>query len=701
MYPQLILIKNPLDLAILREHIASDDIKYVAFDTETTGLTKRDEVIGYSVCASEDKAYYIVLNWWNTVDQRLEYFHDMIEASKDFMWTLQCKQLVMHNGVFDCYMVESYFRVSLIDSLHTDTMILAHLLDENRKVGLKELAKARYGEDSAKEQAEMKASITANGGVLTKDKYELYKADYSLIGKYGAKDALLTYKLFVDMVPELYEQNLDKFFYEDESMPLLRGPTYDLNTTGLQVDVPQLQALKRALEAESLEAKEFIFREIAPHIKERYPGTNKKNLFNIGSNQHLAWLLFGELGLEFDRLTDGGIDLCRKLDMKVPYVRGLKRQFIENIVNMKDQFYTPDATINGKLKKGKKIKEPWGYIAVDNDTLRKLAPKYKWIAKLLEYKKKMKLLSTYIEGIEDKIFYSVIHPSYLQHGTTSGRYSSRTPNFQNLPRDDERIKACMVARPGKVFVSSDYSQLEPRIFAFTSQDERLMAVFNDNKADFYSVIGMDVYNLIDCTPQKEGSPNAFGVKYKRYRDWAKTIALAATYGASARQLMKTTGKSQDDTQMDIDNYFDSFPKVKDMMLESHKLAKTNGFVTNYFGRQRRMPQAKFIDMNLSHSELPYEDRNLLNLAVNHRIQSTGASLINRAAIAFHNNTKTAGINCKIVSQIHDELVIECNEQDAENVSLLLQDAMENTNKLPGIALEAIPRISKNLSKKIK
>lgn len=699
MYPQLILIKNPLDLALLLKYTRDKD--FIALDSETTGLTKRDEIIGFSVCGTEDVAYYIVLSYWDKEKQALTYLPGMREASKSFLESLKTKKLIGHNFVFDAYMIESYFKVSLMDSCHTDTMVLAHLLDENRKVGLKELAKVRYGEDSAKEQAEMKASILSNGGTLTKDKYELYKADCDLIGKYGAKDAWLTYKLFLDMVPELYEQNLDKFFYDEESMPLLRGPTYDLNTTGLQVDTEQLQSLKRALEAESLEAKEFIFREIAPYIKERYPGTSKKNQFNIGSNQHLAWLLFGELSLEFGRLTDGGIDLCHKLDMKIPYIRSAKREFIENIVNMKDQNYTPDSIVNGKLKKGKKIKDPWGYIAVDSDTLKKLAPKHKWVAKLLEYKKKMKLLSTYIEGIEDKIFYSVIHPSYLQHGTTSGRYSCRNPNFQNLPRDDERIKACMVARPGKVFVSSDYSQLEPRIFAFTSQDERLMAVFNDNTTDFYSVIGMGVYNITDCTPQKEGSPNAFGVKYKKYRDWAKTLALAVTYGASARQLMKTTGKSQDDTQMDIDNYFDSFPKVKDMMLEAHKLAKTNGFVTNYFGRQRRMPQAKFIDMDTAHSDLPYEDRNLLNLAVNHRIQSTGASLINRAAIAFYNNTKQAGIYCKIVSQIHDELVIECNEQDAEDVCLLLQDAMENTNKLPGIALEAIPRISKNLSKKIK
>ena len=118
-------------------------------------------------------------------------------------------------------MVEAYFKIRLIESLHTDTMILAHLLNENRRVGLKELAASMYGEDSTLEAKDMKESVAKNGGLLTKANYEMYKADSQLMGKYGAKDAWITYKLFLDLVPELYKQKLDKFFYEEESMPLL------------------------------------------------------------------------------------------------------------------------------------------------------------------------------------------------------------------------------------------------------------------------------------------------------------------------------------------------------------------------------------------------------------------------------------------------------------------------------------------------
>jgi DNA polymerase I len=687
MQPQLILIDDAIRLNELGGYLADKD--FVAFDIETTGLTSRHEVIGFSVCAEEDKAYYVILSQWQ--DGKLK-SNDLNDAAVRILNILKTKSLICHNGVFDCAMIESYFKIRLIDSLHTDTMVLAHLLNENRRVGLKELAKEYFGVDSVKEAEEMKASVAANGGSLTKANYEMFKADGALMGKYGAKDAWLTYKLFYILVQDLYDQELDKFFYEDESMPLLKGPTYDLNTTGLQVDTKRLAALKKQLEAECLEAKAFVYQEIANYIKD-------KPKFNVGSSSQLAWLLFGKLELEFSTLTKEGKKVCKQVYGKLPYTFTAKRDFIELCLQSVGNIYQLEGKVNGKTVRAKKVKEPWSYIACDKATLKKLAPKHKWVDRLLEYQRKMKILSTYVEGLEERVQYGVIHPSFLQHGTTSGRYSSRNPNFQNLPRDDKRIKECIIARPNKAFVGADYSQLEPRVFAYTSQDKSLMEAFRGTD-DFYSVIGMRVYAKYDCTPHKEGSPNAFGIKYKKLRDLSKVIALASTYGATAHQLAPTTGKSIDDTAQDIATYFEQFPDVAKMMQDSHKMAKRDGQVTNLFGRPRRIPEAKRIEKlygPLDHAELPYEARQLLNLAVNHRIQSTGASIVNRAAIAFFRNVKFAGIDCKIVCQVHDSLVVECNEADAENVALLLQDAMENTTILEGISLEAVPKIGKNLA----
>ncbi len=697
---QLIVIDKPSDIRNLHETLLNFDV--IAYDCETTGLHKSAEVIGISVCAEEDKAYYIILSYWDPLQNRLQYLVENFVETKKLLETLRTKKLIMHNAIYDCQMAQSYFKVSLIEALHTDTMILAHLLNENRRVGLKELAKEYFGETSVEEAALMKASVIANGGEVTKSNYQMYKADPQLMGKYGAKDALLTLKLFYTLVPELFEQNLDKFFYEDESMPLLKGPTYQLNTTGLKLDVQGLNSLKKQLEAECLEAKEFIFNEITPFIKDKYPGTNKKNVFNIGSSSQLSWLCFGELNLEFSTLTKEGKTVCKYLLGKLPYTIGDKRKFItacKEAVEKEDLYKLP-YTLNGKLVKGKKVKEPWSYLACDKKTLKKYEKSHNWIARLLEYQRKTKLLTTYIDGIQERLEYGVIYPSFLQHGTTSGRYSSRNPNLQNLPRDDSRIKQCFISRPGKSFVSADYSQLEPRVFSYVSNDSNLLEAFKSSE-DFYSVIGMRVYGKFDCTPHKDGSDEAFGIKYKKLRDLSKVIALASTYGATAHQLASTTGKSIEDTQDDIDEYFNQFPGVAKMMLNSHALAKKQGFVTNIFGRPRRIPEAmqlKKMYGNAQHKDLPYEARKLLNLAVNHTIQSTGASIVNRAMIRFYNDCKELDINCQIVSQIHDEIVIECNDNDAENVSLLLQNAMETTTALETIELEAIPRITKNLAK---
>ncbi len=694
LQPQLIVVDTVEGINSLIQYLK--DFEYISYDCETTGLSASDTIIGFSVCAEETKAFYVILHKFTQSDGLIPVLDKTPEVT-ELIFSIAGKNVICHNAIFDCMMAEAYFKVRLINSIHTDTMVLAHLLDENRRVGLKELGASMYGETSTLEAAEMKASVAKNGGSLTKANYEMYKADSQLMAKYGAKDAWLTYRLFTDLVPELYAQGLEDFFYRDESMPLLRGATYELNTTGLQVDIEAMSTLKKQLQAECAEAKAFIYQEIEPYVKDKYPGGKKT--FNIGASQQLSWLLFGQLELEFGTLTKGGKTACKAMGIKLPYTPSAKRDFIVSSLRQTGMISQPEAVINGKTVKVKKFKEPWAYIAADKRTLQKLAPRFKWIERLLEYQRKMKILTTYVKGIESRIQYEIIHPSFLQHGTTSGRYSSRNPNFQNLPRDDKRIKSCIVSRRGKVFVGADYSQLEPRVFAYFSGDKRLLASF-EGRYDFYSVIGMEVYGKVDCTPQKDGHTEAFGLKYKKLRDLSKVVALASTYGATAHQLAPTTGKSIEETQKDIDAYFEKFPGVAQMMLNSHKTVKETGMVKNLFGRPRRIPEAKKLTKlygNQKHADLPYDARNMLNLAVNHVIQSTGASIINRAAITFNNNCKAAGIDCKMVVQVHDSLVIECNESDAESVSLLLQHAMEETVQLEGIRLEAIPRIGKNLA----
>lgn len=707
---KLIVIKTLVELYALEEYLL--DKEYVAFDSETTGIDKDSEIIGFSIAAEVDVGYYVVLSYWDVAQQKLIYLETNSYALT-FLDGLIYKKLIMQSATFDCFVVKNNFGIDLMPSVAHDTLIGGHLLNENRLNGLKERGVELYGEDAKKEQAAMKASVAANGGVLTKDLYELYKADCDLIAKYGAKDAILTLKIFYNDVPLILEQGLDKFFYDEESMPLLRGPTYELNTTGLQVDPQKLQKLREVLETELIEDKAFIHKEILPYVKDKYPGTKKSNTFNIGAPQQMSWLLYAQMREEFHSLTDSGRALCKALSIPIPYTFNKKQGFIKQLEqNLGRVWNVPVMNPKtGKTPKPKKVEEFWKYLSADNESLGKLANKYKWVATHLHHSKSSKLLNTYVDGIQRKAKYNIIRPSFLQHGTTSGRYSCRNPNFQNLPREDKRIKACIISRPGMVFVGADYSQLEPRVFASFSKDERLLKCFKDGD-DFYSVIGAEVFNKNDCTLKKDDSPNSFPVKYKKLRDVAKVIALATPYGTLAPQMRSEMAKKAgqfrtiDECQEIIDNYFDSYPSVKQLMLSSHTQAKAHGIVYNLFGRPRRIPEALNIPQvygKSSHSKLPAAIRNLLNLAMNHPIQSTGASIMNRAAIACYESCRElesldpAWKEVKLVMQVHDELILEGPEHLSDDMVLVLKHSMENTTILPGVDLIAEPKVARNLA----
>lgn len=699
---KLVTIRTLDELTALRGYLADKD--YVAYDTETTGLDKDSTIIGFSVCAEEELAFYVILHYWDTEKKQLLPL-ETTQQAKEVIQDLTGKNLIMHNALFDCWLTESNFKINLMPSVHTDTMILAHLLDENRKVGLKDLGTFYFGETATTEAKEMRASIIRNGGQITKANYELYKADADLIALYGAKDTILTLKIFNVMVPELFEQGLDSFFYDDECMPLLRGPTYDMNTTGLRVDTDALASLKGTLEAECLDDTAFIYKEIEPLVRDKYPGTNKCNTFNIAASQQLAWLLFERLENHFVALTDEGRALCKHFGIKLPYSYAAKREFIQTVQTHKGEVYNPGWNKKTKkMGKPRKIGDYWKYLAVGKKTFAQYRTRYKWLARIEEHAKKQKLLKTYVLGIQTRMKYGIVRPDFKQIGTTSGRYSCKNPNFQNLPRDDKRIKKCIIARHGKVFVGADYSQLEPRTFASMSQDPTLMKCFADGD-DFYSVVGaptFDVYNV----PLKKSQRGSFAEKYPKLRDASKVFTLASVYGANAFQLAPTLDKTIDETQEIIERYFARFPDVKRFQLTSHALAKRDGQVTNLFGRPRRMPEAKGIAEiygDTPYEELPYNIRNILNLAVNHRVQSTAASIMNRAAIAFCDDRDVRAKEnplwkeVKLVLQVHDQIVVECPKDLADVVVDLMRDKMQNTVTLPGVDLVADPSISTDLA----
>lgn len=751
MEQNLLIVEDLETLQFVKDYISNPEFEYVAYDTETTGVGKEAEIIGFSLAAEESIGIYVVLSYWEstvkhdeckqcpapmfkkdgtlkkaakckvcknekvitTHSGKMHYLPEMKAAAKEIIETLKTKKLIMHNAPFDCEMTNRDFKIELMPSVHTDTLPLARLLNENESGALKEIGYRLFGESAKKEQAEMKASVIQNGGTWSegpKGVKEMYKADKDLLGMYAAKDAILTLKIFYELIPQLFEEGLDKFFYEDESMPLLRGPTYEMNTTGLRVDTDRLTKLRSELDDECQRLKSEIFEAIYDKVKDKYPDKTGPKAFNIGASQQMAWLMFIRLGNEFSKLTDGGRDLAKRLLEKVPYNAAAKRAFIKAIHDerhrLEEEMLTETNETSLKIMR-KQANKMWPekYLKCDKDTLVDFAKKYDWVVKLLKYSNYKKLRSTYCDNILSKQRYAIIHPSFHQSGTTSGRYSSSDPNFQNLPRDDKRIKSCIISRPGKVFVGADYSQLEPRCFASTSQDPALMSCFEKGQ-DFYSVVGIPIFKDFSYSAYKK-DPNSWAVKQEHKRQIAKAFALATPYGTTsfqqAEKLRDQEGNrlTHQECQAIIDAYVEAYPLVHKMMVDSHQMVMRDGAVYNLFGRPRRIPEAKRLlkiyGPNACHEDMPYEHRSLLNLSMNHRVQSTAASIVNRAAIAFYKRMRELNIDASLILQVHDELVAECWEKDKEIVARELKHAMENTNTLPGVKLVAEPKIAKNLA----
>jgi DNA polymerase-1 len=320
----------------------------------------------------------------------------------------------------------------------------------------------------------------------------------------------------------------------------------------------------------------------------------------------------------------------------------------------------------------------------------------------------------------------IYYPSFKQHGTTSGRYSS---DFQQLPRPkdedseehplvkkyNDTIRELVISPSGYVFIDDDYESLEPRCFADDAMDEPLIKIFTDN-LDMYSVIAIMAQGIADASADKK-APNFLKKKYPQIRQDAKAYALGIRYGMKAYKLAKSLNISEDEAEVIIKRYFKAFPKLKAQMDRYLKEVKTTGKVTSKFGRVRHLPRAKEIyekfgdaildfrnlkkisyKTGVSYQELRVirkEYNNLLNNALNFPIQSAATSVVNRAAVAMTKEFMAKGLDAWVSLQVHDQLVATCREDQIDIAKPVVQYCMENTTLL-AMPLVAKPEVAKNL-----
>jgi len=294
------------------------------------------------------------------------------------------------------------------------------------------------------------------------------------------------------------------------------------------------------------------------------------------------------------------------------------------------------------LKKSRKTNEP----SVDSEVLEKYAEKYNskeadWI---LKYRYYAKILATFVPALEPDDE-GLIHPHFHQVGTTSGRFSSSEPNFQNIPKGDEfDIRDCIEAPRGYTFVGADYSQMELRLAAHFSQDNNMMDAFLNGK------------DIHDKTKQSVGCS----------RTEAKVLNFGILYGMGTNTLAKNLGCSRMEANQFLVNYRKSYPSLQFYMNNIRQEAAKNGYLTLLFGRKRHMP-TNFED---------YDDwykMGILRSISNAVIQGGGAMIIKKAMVLM--NEKLKDYDAHIIAQIHDEVIVMCKKQDAEKVKIIVEKCM--------------------------
>lgn len=314
------------------------------------------------------------------------------------------------------------------------------------------------------------------------------------------------------------------------------------------------------------------------------------------------------------------------------------------------------------LKAKKKTKN--GY-STSEEVLNSLIDDNPIIEKILEYRGLMKLNSTYVDGLIPYINKKTgrIHSYFHQTITATGRISSTNPNLQNIPARDEfgkNIKKAFKPEKGYVYIDADYSQVELRVLAHISGDENMIKAFN-NDEDIHREVASKVFDV----PFEEVT--------KEQRSRAKAVNFGIVYGITSFGLAKQIGASRKQAQEYIDNYLEKYSGIKAFMEESVEMAKQNGYVETLFGRRRNVPELK--SSNFMMREFGKR------VAMNTPIQGTAADIMKIAMNNVYKELKAKNIDAKLILQVHDELLIEASEKDAEETKNILKNCMENAMKL--------------------
>jgi len=327
---------------------------------------------------------------------------------------------------------------------------------------------------------------------------------------------------------------------------------------------------------------------------------------------------------------------------------------------------------------GKKKKS--GHYSTDHSTLEKLSPLHPIPELVLEHRKLAKLISTYLEPIQEKTDDdNRLHTTFVVTHAATGRLASRDPNLQNIPvRTDEgrKIRTLFPAKDGYTLISLDYSQVELRILAALSEDPELITAFK-NGEDIHRKTASAIFNIF---------PEMVDSEMRRH---AKAVNFGIIYGMQAFKLSQDVGVQISFAKEYIEQYFNYYKRVKTFIDSTVEKCKKLGYTETMFGRRRYVPEIKHKNKNLQ--------RGGERVAVNTVIQGTAADIIKLGTIKIHNLIRKENLDAKIILQIHDELIIEVKESEAEKLAPIFGKMMKNAVENFKVPLEVNHSIGKKWS----
>ena len=468
---------------------------------------------------------------------------------------------------------------------------------------------------------------------------------------------------------------------------------YDLNPTESKYTIENLSIEYLNIYLDEYLEKHGVSKEKNKQL-DLFASNNDENNYDVVKNDLYSYLISRICETTYSKLKEENLlDLFNNIEMPLVKVLGemqfngmpIEKEEIvsfgnklkEQIESVKQDIYMSvgeEFNINSTQQLGKilfeKLKLPvykktkTGY-STDSEILEKLLNEHPVIEKILEYRSLVKLNSTYVEGLIPYINPTTqrIHSYFHQTITATGRISSTEPNLQNIPtrvEQGKQIRKAFNTKEGRIFIDADYSQIELRVLAHISKDEHMIDAFK-NDEDIHKQAASKVLGI----PIEEVT--------KEQRSAAKAVNFGIVYGISDYGLAQQLGINNKKAKEYINQYLEKYSGVKEFMDSIVEKAKNDGYVETLFHRRRYIPELKSNNYMIRQ----FGSR----AAMNTPIQGTAADIMKIAMINVFNKLQEEKLDAKLVLQIHDELIIECNKDIKEQVKEILQNCMENAATL--------------------